>query len=119
MSATISSFGKWLSDPMTPATCSNCGGFSYVSHKSNAVAGIGAIAIGVIGIWAAAQFMTFYVLVAAVLLAAAWFMLIWHSAPLVKTDINRVADLMVTSVVVSLCLSVLAGIAWFIFFIVL
>ena len=114
MSATISSFDKWISDPTTPATCSACGGLSYVDRKSDAIAKLGAIAIGVVGTWAAARFMNFYPLLASCLAAIAWFLSIWRSAPMVRTDISKVADVM-THWVVAFYVSLAAGMVWFVF----
>jgi hypothetical protein len=115
LSATISNYEKWLSDPITPATCCKCGGLSYIERKSKATAGLGVIAIGVVGVWISAYVMSFYPLIATVVLSAVWFYSIWHPAPLVKTDINKVAGLM-ANWVVSFYVFVLMGIAWFIYF---
>lgn len=118
LSASISSFDKWISDLLTPATCSNCAGLSYVEHKATAIANLGVVAILVIGIWGSAQLMSFYPLAVGVPFAIFWFFLVWYHAPLVKTDIKKIADMM-TGVTVVFYISVLMGIAWLIYYKVL
>lgn len=118
MNATISNFDKWRSDRISPATCSRCGGLSYVNHKSIAVAKLGAIVIGVIGAWATVYFMNLYLMATATVLAGIWFIRYWHSAPLEKTNIRTVSDLL-GFYAVALHLSVIAGVIWVIYYYVL
>lgn len=118
MNATISNFDKWLSDRITPTTCSVCGGLSYVSHQSIAFAKLGAIAIGLVGAWLAAYFMNFYLVVTTAILAAVWFMRFWYIAPLKNTDINTVSD-QLAHYAVALHISVIAGVIWVVYYYVL